>query len=249
MTLLLPKQFPKHSLLLLLRKRTNVLIILPPAPAVMNHLIDCAPVGEAAEGAVVDEEVGVELAGAEADLVDFYAWVVAVDGEEFEAALFTEVYGFLQEPAFTGGPEDEGVAFHLQLFKGWDGERDFLADVRITMFDDSTVEVYCDDHIVGFRSVNTSTRSHFRVQVATTMTPLMSTTTRLSRAPLTFTNVPSRPLNWPPWIRTLVPLVRLISSGLKKRMPSAAEPETLMKLSMSASRTTTGCFLPSSVGI
>ena len=117
------------------------------------------------------------------------------------------------------------------------------------MFDDSTVEVYCDDHIVGFRSVNTSTRSHFRVQVATTMTPLMSTTTRLSRAPLTFTNVPSRPLNWPPWIRTLVPLERLISSGLKKRMPSAAEPETLMKLSMSASRTTTGCFLPSSVGI
>ena len=226
-----------------------MLIILPPAPAVMNHLIDGTPVREAADGAVVDEEVGVELAGADAVLVDFLAWVVAVDGEEFEATFFTEVYGFLQEPAFAGGPEDEGVAFHLQLFKGWDGERDFLADVRITMFDDSTVEVYCDDHIVGFRSVNTSTRSHFRVQVATTMTPLMSTTTRLSRAPLTFTNVPSRPLNWPPWIRTLVPLVRLISSGLKKRIPSAAEPETLMKLSMSASRTTTGCFLPSSVGI
>ena len=215
----------------------------------MDDLVDGAPVGEAADGAVVDEEVGVELAGADAGLVDFLAGVVAVDGEELQAALFAEVDGLLQEPAFTGGPEDERVSFRLYLLEGCYGEGEFLADVRITMFDDSTVEVYCDDHIVGFWSVNTSTRSHFRVQVATTMTPLMSTTTRLSRAPLTFTNVPSRPLNWPPWIRTLVPFARLISSGLKKRMPSAAEPETLMKLSMSASRTTTGCFLPSSVGI
>lgn len=125
-----------------------MLIILPPAPAIMNHLVDGTPVREATEGAVVDEEIGVELAGADAVLVDFLAGIVAVDGEEFQATFLAEVNGFLQEPAFTGGPEDEGVAFHLQLFKGWDGEGEFLADVRIAMFDDGAVEVYCDDHLV-----------------------------------------------------------------------------------------------------
>ena len=104
-----------------------MLIILPPAPAVMNHLVDGAPVREAADGAVIDEEVGVELPGADVVLVDFLAGVVAVDGEEFQAAFFTEVYGFLQEPAFTGGPEDERVSFRLYLLEGCDGEGEFLA--------------------------------------------------------------------------------------------------------------------------
>ena len=125
-----------------------MLIILPPAPTVMNHLVDGTPVREAADGAVVDEEVGVELAGADAVLVDFLAGVVAVDGEEFQAAFFTEVYGFLQEPAFTGGPEDERVSFRLYLLEGCYGEGELLADVRIAMFDDGAVEVYCDDHLV-----------------------------------------------------------------------------------------------------
>lgn len=79
----------------------------------MDNFVDGAPVGEAAYGAVVDEEVGVELAGTDAVLVDFLAGVVAVDGEEFEAALFAEVYGFLEESAFTGSPQDERVSFRL----------------------------------------------------------------------------------------------------------------------------------------
>ena len=82
----------------------------------------------------------------------FGEWLIpsqkAGRGEEFEAALFTEVYGFLQEPAFTGGPEDERVSFRLYLLEGCDGEGEFLADVRIAMFDDGAVEVYCDDHLV-----------------------------------------------------------------------------------------------------
>ena len=79
----------------------------------MDDLVDGAPVGEAADGAVVDEEVGVELAGVDCGCIDFFAGVVGVDGEEFEASLGAEVYGFLQEVSFTGGPEDETMAFGL----------------------------------------------------------------------------------------------------------------------------------------
>ena len=123
-----------------------MLIILLPAPAVMNHLVDGTPVGEAADGAVVDEEVGVELAGADAGFVHFLAGVVAVDCEEFESTGFAEVDGFLKELAFTCGPEDEPVAFFLEFSECGCGEGEFLADVGITVFYDGSVKIYCDEH-------------------------------------------------------------------------------------------------------
>ena len=83
----------------------------------MDNLVDGAPVGEAAYGAVVDEEVGVELAGTDAGCINFLAGVIGIDGEEFEPPLGTEVNRLLQEVAFTGGPEDEAVAFGLNAFE------------------------------------------------------------------------------------------------------------------------------------
>ena len=83
----------------------------------VDDFVDGAPVGKAADGAVVDEEVGVELAGVDGRCVDFLAGIVGVDGEEFEPTLGAEVDRFLQEIAFTGGPEDEAVAFGLDAFE------------------------------------------------------------------------------------------------------------------------------------
>ena len=83
----------------------------------VDDFVDGAPVGKAAYGAVVDEEVGMELAGVDGRCVDFLAGVVGVDGEEFEPPLGAEVDRFLQEIAFTGGPEDEAVAFGLDAFE------------------------------------------------------------------------------------------------------------------------------------
>ena len=83
----------------------------------VDDFVDGAPVGEAAYGAVVDEEFGVELAGTDAGCINFLAGVVGVDGKEFEPTLGAEVDRFLQEVAFTGGPEDEAVAFGLDAFE------------------------------------------------------------------------------------------------------------------------------------
>ena len=111
----LPKNPPPKTLLLLLREGAEVLVILPPGPAVVDDFVDGSPVGKAAYGAVVDEEVGVELAGTDAGFVDFFAGVVAVDGEEFNSAFAAEVYGFLEELAFAGSPEDEPVSVFLKF--------------------------------------------------------------------------------------------------------------------------------------
>ena len=70
----------------------------------MDYLVDGTPVRETAYCTVIDEEVCVELAGTDACFVDFLARIVAVDGEEFESAIFAEVDGILQELAFTGSP-------------------------------------------------------------------------------------------------------------------------------------------------
>lgn len=93
----------------------EVFVVLAPGPAVADYFVDGAPFGEAAYGAVVDEEVGVELAGTDAGFVDFFARVVAVDGEEFNSAFAAEVYGFLEELAFAGSPEDEPVSVFLKF--------------------------------------------------------------------------------------------------------------------------------------
>ena len=56
-----------------------------------------------------------ELAGTDTGFVDFFARVVAVDGEEFNSAFAAEVYGFLEELAFAGSPEDEPVSVFLKF--------------------------------------------------------------------------------------------------------------------------------------
>ena len=111
-----------------------------------DDFADGTPVRETADRAVVDEEVCVELACSDAGGIYFLARIVAVDSEELDAALLAEVYGILQELAFAGCPENECVSFGLQLFKGLYGERDFLADLWVTVLDDCSVEVYCDYH-------------------------------------------------------------------------------------------------------
>lgn len=82
-----------------------------PVPAVVDHLVDGAPFGETADVAVVDEEVGVELACTDCCIIHLFAGIVAVDGKEFESPPGAKVNGFLQKLAFAGGPEDEAVAF------------------------------------------------------------------------------------------------------------------------------------------
>ena len=121
----------------------------------MDYLVDGTPVRETADCAVVDEEVCVELAGTDAGFVDFLAWVVAVDGEEFESTFFAEVDRFLEELAFTGSPEDESVPFLLKSFEGCYGEGKFLADVGVTVLNDGTVEIYCYKHsvLLGFQNL------------------------------------------------------------------------------------------------
>ena len=123
------------------------------APAVVDHLVDGAPVGEATEVAVVDEEVGAGLAaGIGAGLGVVLIGVVGVNGIEFEAALAAELDGLVKEFALADGPKDELVAFGLQFLEGCNGKGYLLAYLRILVFYNGSVKIYCYEHMGSIKS-------------------------------------------------------------------------------------------------
>ena len=119
-----------------------------PGLVVGDHLINGAPVGEAAEVAIVDEDVGFELAGEVLVVAGIFFGVVAVDGPELDAAVAAPLDGFVQEVALADAPEDELVVVTDQHLQCLDGEGFFFAYGGVTMFYDRSVEVDGDDHFL-----------------------------------------------------------------------------------------------------
>ena len=92
---------------------TGVCLVNEVAPllAMGDHAIDGAPIGQTADVTVVDEEVGLELAGEVGIVVCGFLGIVAVDGIELHAALTTPLDGIVKQPALTDrsrGRADDG---------------------------------------------------------------------------------------------------------------------------------------------
>ena len=115
--------------------------------AVGDEAVDDAPVGEAADVAVVDVELGIELAAAAAvEGLGGLIGIVAVDGEELDAAGAAVVEGVLEKGAFADCPKDELVAVGDELAEGGAGEGFLAPYVGVSVLDDSSVEINCYGH-------------------------------------------------------------------------------------------------------
>ena len=117
-----------------------------PLFAAGDHTVDGTPVGEAADIAVVDEDVGLELAGEVGIGVGGFFWVVAVGGVELDAAFAAPVEGCIEELALATGPEDEAVVVGDEHLEGVDGEGALGTDIGVAVFDDRAVKVDCNYH-------------------------------------------------------------------------------------------------------
>lgn len=115
-------------------------------PTVVNHLIDGSPVGQSAYVAVVDIDFGIEFPGT---MRACCQRVVGVDGVEFEPLVATPLYGFVEQLAFTVGPEYEYVAFGFETFQCGYGEWAFASYARVVVLYDGSVEIYSYNHIGG----------------------------------------------------------------------------------------------------
>ena len=75
-----------------------------PVMATSNHLIDGAPVGQAAKVAIIDEDVGLDLPRKGWIIVCCLFRVVTIDSIELEVAFAAPIDGIVQELAFATSP-------------------------------------------------------------------------------------------------------------------------------------------------
>ena len=111
-----------------------------------DHPVDGAPVGQAAEVAVVDEHIGLQLAREVRVVVGGLLGVVAVGSVELHAALTAPLEGILQKLALAAGPQHQTVVVLLQEFQRLDGKGAFVAYLGVTVLYDRSVKVYRDNH-------------------------------------------------------------------------------------------------------
>jgi len=117
-----------------------------PLLATRDHAIDGAPVGETTYVAVVDKEVGLQLAREVGIVVGGFLGIVAIGGVELDTTLTTPLEGLVEELALATGPEDNTMAIGDEHLQRVDGEGELSTNLRVFVLDDGTVEVYGDDH-------------------------------------------------------------------------------------------------------
>ena len=117
-----------------------------PFLATGDHAVDGAPVGEATDVAVVDEEVCLQLAGEVRVVVSGLLGVVAVGGVELHTTLTTPLEGLVEEFALATAPEDQAMTIGNEHLQRLNGEGALLADLGVFVLDDRSVEINCDDH-------------------------------------------------------------------------------------------------------
>ena len=117
-----------------------------PCGAMANHLVDGAPVGEASNVAVIDEDIGVELAAELIIVFECLFRVVTIDGIEFDASFATPVDGIVKQFAFTNRPQNQLVMVGNEHPQRLDGKRSLFANRRIAVLNDGAVKIYCNYH-------------------------------------------------------------------------------------------------------
>lgn len=117
------------------------------ALAVLDQLVDYAPVREAAHLTIVDKEVRLELAAADGRAVHLLVGVVAVHGEKLHASLTAKLDRFVQQFSLAHRPKNQAVSVALEHLQRRGGKGNLLADRGVFVLDNRTVEINCYGHL------------------------------------------------------------------------------------------------------
>ena len=139
-------ELPPLLLRLVVLKRESFVHDLSIRFVLCNHLVDGSPIGQSADVAVVDPDIGFQFSAEASVLAFHFLWEVFVDGVEFDASLPAPFHSIFEELPLANGPKDEFVTVFDEHPECLSGERQFLANIGITMFDDSTIKVNCYGH-------------------------------------------------------------------------------------------------------
>ena len=117
-----------------------------PCLAAGYHAVYGAPVGETAEIAVIYKHIDLQLATEMIVVVEGLLGIVAVDGIELNAALTTPVDSLIEQFSFANAPKDQSVMVGDEHPQGLHGKGFLLAYLRITVLDNGSVEIDCNQH-------------------------------------------------------------------------------------------------------
>lgn len=107
---------------------------------VVNHVVDGVPVKSAADIAVIDIDVGVDLPGVVAMLVGVCPECL-VDGAELHASVAAPFHSLVKKPSFPDGPKHEFVAVVDEFAEGLCGMGDLLPYFRVSVLYNSPVKI------------------------------------------------------------------------------------------------------------
>ena len=128
------------------RARIGFVDEMAPLLATGDHAVDSAPIGQATYVAVVDKQIGLQLACEVGIVVEGLLRVVAVDGIKLHAAFTTPLECRIQEFTLTASPKDQAVTVGNEHLQRLSGEGALLADLGVFILDDRAVKINCDNH-------------------------------------------------------------------------------------------------------
>ena len=112
----------------------------------LDAVVDRTPVGQPTEAAVIEEEIGLELAREARPPYASSSGKVSIDSVELHTTLAAPLHGFVQQSTLTDSPEDETMPITDQHREGLGGEGDLFADLGITVTHDRAVKVNSYNH-------------------------------------------------------------------------------------------------------
>ena len=110
----------------------------------VDDAVDLTPVRQSADVAVVDEIIHFQLTREVVTLVEVVVGVVGVDGVKRHAALATPLNRLIQQFPLTHRPQNELVVLSQEHAERLGGKRYLLANLRVFVFDDGSVEINCN---------------------------------------------------------------------------------------------------------
>ena len=106
----------------------------------MHHAVDASPVGQSAQIAVIDKEIGFYFAR-KTGVCDVFFRIVPVDGIEFHTPFPAPFHGFLQKLPFTYRPQNQPVALVHQHLQRSGGKGNLFSYPGIAVLYDGTVKI------------------------------------------------------------------------------------------------------------
>ena len=119
-----------------------------PLTVMTYHTIDSTPVRETTQVTVINKYINLQFPREVGIVISSFFWIVTINGIELHTSLTTPVHGVVQQLTFTHTPQDYLMSVLTEHLQRLNGKRYLLANLRISVFYNCTIKIYCYCHFL-----------------------------------------------------------------------------------------------------